>query len=568
MVRDVPYTGSRQVDVVGAVLSVVGMGGVVLGILVWQEGGEFVGLLMLIGAVALVLLARWLIRRKREKKVTLLDPDLFRQPNFTAGISGQMLQQVTLGGAMIALPLFFQMTLEYNALEAGLSLAPLSLTMFAAAVVAGKKAGDRRPAAIIRTGFVLTTLGIAIIIPFVPRADSGWYFVIPLAITGCGLGLLVSQLNNYTLAPIEEERVSEAAGVNSAAGSFGLSFGLAMAGGLMLAALSVSFTQMTENSEIIPAAQQQQIAAALEDDAEVMSNTQLEQQITGEPASGGGRGRGHQQRRPQPLAADRPAGAAPRRPARIRQLLPDAAPARPQAVVLTRRHGLRLTRCLRTPIRSAGELTVKVCAHALGPGEVVRSAAALPYRPPRRSTRRRHGSPSSASAAATRWVVSELWGVVPGSSWNCRANVRGDMSAGRASRSTLSAPARFSRIQASSGPRVSASQSRTWRAMNWAWPPSRCGGTRSGAPWSRDPRAVLLPHQLQRRVDAGRRPGAGHDVAVVDVEHLGTHLRLGIGIGELLGVAPVGRALAAIEQPGGAEDERCRAVGESIAPRS
>ena len=151
--------------------------------------------------MALVLLARWLIKRKREQQVTLLDPDLFRHPNFTAGVSGQMLQQITLGGAMIALPLFFQMTLEYNALEAGLSLAPLSLTMFAAAIMAGKKAGDRRPAAIIRTGFILTSLGIAIIIPFVPRADSGWYFVIPLAITGCGLGLLVSQLNNYTLAP-------------------------------------------------------------------------------------------------------------------------------------------------------------------------------------------------------------------------------------------------------------------------------------------------------------------------------------------------------------------------------
>ena len=115
--------------------------------------------------------------------------------------------------------------------------------------------------------------------------DSGWYLVIPLAVTGCGLGLLVSQLNNYTLAPVEEERVSEAAGVNSAAGSFGLSFGLAMAGGLMLAALSFSFTHMTEDSQVIPAAQQQQIATALEDDAEVMSNTQLEKQITGQPAA-------------------------------------------------------------------------------------------------------------------------------------------------------------------------------------------------------------------------------------------------------------------------------------------
>ena len=83
-------------------------------------------------------------------------------------------------------------------------------------------------------GFVLATVGMAAIIPLVPRVDSGWYLVIPLAHHRLGLGLLVSQLNNFTLAPISEERISEAAGVNSAAGSFGLSFGLAMAGGIML----------------------------------------------------------------------------------------------------------------------------------------------------------------------------------------------------------------------------------------------------------------------------------------------------------------------------------------------
>ena len=277
LVRDVPFTGSRQVDLVGAVLSVIGMGGVVLGILVWQEGGELVGVLLAVGVVALVLLARWLVRRQRAHRVPLLDPDLFRHPHFTTGVTGQMLQQIMLGGAMIALPLFFQMTLEYDALQAGLSLAPLSLTMFAAAVVAGRRSGPRR------TGFVLASVGIALVIPFVPRVDSGWYLVLPLAITGCGLGLLVSQLNNYTLAPVEEERVSEAAGVYSAAGSFGLSFGLAMAGGLMLASLSLGFTQMTQSSAVIPAAEQQQIAAALEEDAEVMSTSRLAEQITGQP---------------------------------------------------------------------------------------------------------------------------------------------------------------------------------------------------------------------------------------------------------------------------------------------
>jgi MFS family permease len=283
LVRDVKFTGPRQIDLVGAALSVVGMGGLVLGILVWQEGGEFVGLLMAIGAAGIALLAYWLVRRQRRDEVTLIDPGLFRFPHFTVGISQQLLQQITLGGAMITLPIFLQMTLEYNAMQAGLSLAPLSLSMFAIAILAGKKAGARRPSNIVLAGFTLATVGMAAIIPVVPRADSGWALLIPLLIAGCGLGLLVSQLNNYTLSPIAEERVSEAAGVNSAAGSFGLSFGLAMAGGIMLAVLSLSFTNMTESSTVIPPAQQQQIATTLEDNAQVMTNTQLEQLLTTEP---------------------------------------------------------------------------------------------------------------------------------------------------------------------------------------------------------------------------------------------------------------------------------------------
>ena len=93
----------------------------------------------------------------------------------------------------------------------------------------------------------------------------------------------MSQLNNYTLSPISDERVSEAAGVNSAAGSFGLSFGLAFAGAIMLATLSIVFTQMAQDSTVLPAAAQEQVANALEDDAEVMSNTQLEKQLAGQP---------------------------------------------------------------------------------------------------------------------------------------------------------------------------------------------------------------------------------------------------------------------------------------------
>jgi EmrB/QacA subfamily drug resistance transporter len=284
LVHDVPYTGPREVDPVGSVLSVVGMGGLVLGILAWQEGGESVGALLAVGGIAMGSLVYWLARRKRAGKPTLLDPDLFQSKLFRYGVSGQLLQQITLGGMMIALPIYLQMVLEYDAMQAGLSLAPLSLTMFATAVVAGKRAANRRPASVIRLGFLLVTLGVIVLLPIVPRATSGWYLVVPLVITGVGLGLLVSQLNNYTLSPITEDRVSEAAGVNSAAGSFGLSFGLAFAGAIMLATLSFAFTNLAEDSDVLDPAQQKQVATALEHDAEVVTNTALTEQLAGQPA--------------------------------------------------------------------------------------------------------------------------------------------------------------------------------------------------------------------------------------------------------------------------------------------
>jgi hypothetical protein len=188
-----------------------------------------------------------------------------------------------LGGLLIVLPIYLQLVLGYNALEAGLSLAPLSLTMFVVALVAGKRAGRRRPASLIRAGFLLAAASMVILIPLVPSADSGWSLAPSLVLAGAGLGLLVSQLNNYTLSPVSEERVGEAAGVNSATGSFGLSFGLAFAGAIMLATLSISFTTMAEDSDVLPAADKQRVAQVLEADAQVMSDAQLEELLAEQP---------------------------------------------------------------------------------------------------------------------------------------------------------------------------------------------------------------------------------------------------------------------------------------------
>ena len=260
------------------------MGGIVLGVLVWQEGGEAVGLLIAIGVASLATLAWWLQKRKREGKPVLIDPVLFASKIFRLGITGQMMQQISLGGMMIALPIFLQMVLEYNALQAGLSLAPLSLSMFFVAILAGRAGGQPATRQHHSSGLRRSlSSGSRSCCPIVPRADSGWWMAIPLAIAGSGLGLLVSQLNNYTLGPIEEERISEAAGVNSAGGSFGLSFGLAVAGAVMLATLAFSFTNLAESSEVFSPEEAQQVATALDEDAQLMSNTGLEEAIVGQP---------------------------------------------------------------------------------------------------------------------------------------------------------------------------------------------------------------------------------------------------------------------------------------------
>jgi hypothetical protein len=77
------------------------------------------------------------------------------------------------------------------------------------------------------------------------------------------LGLVMSQLNNYALSPISEGRVGEVARVTSATGPFGLSFGLAFVGAVMLATLSIAFTKLSDGSSILPADDKELIAEVL-----------------------------------------------------------------------------------------------------------------------------------------------------------------------------------------------------------------------------------------------------------------------------------------------------------------
>ncbi len=128
------------------------------------------GALMVIGLIAMGLFAWWLVRRNKQGKPTLLDPQLFRSKYFRLGITEQMMQNISLGGMMIAMPIYFQMVFEYTAMQTGIAIAPLSLSIFAISILAGRRVGKRRPARIIQTGFGILFIGVLLLIPIIPRA--------------------------------------------------------------------------------------------------------------------------------------------------------------------------------------------------------------------------------------------------------------------------------------------------------------------------------------------------------------------------------------------------------------
>ena len=187
-----------------------------------------------------------------------------------------MLQQIALGGTMIALPIFLQMVLEYNAHGGGpVARAAVADACSRVALVAGKRAGDRRPSSHHPRRVRAARRRAASCCSRSCRGPTpGWCLVVPLIIAGVAASACSCRSSTTTRSRRSPRSGSARPPASTRpAGSFGLSFGLAFAGAIMLATLSFAFTDMADDSTVLPPAEQEQVADVLEDDAEVMSNT-------------------------------------------------------------------------------------------------------------------------------------------------------------------------------------------------------------------------------------------------------------------------------------------------------
>ncbi|MET1043091.1 MAG: MFS transporter [Microbacteriaceae bacterium] len=306
IIADAPFIGRKpRFDWAGFILSAAGLILVVLGIVMASAYGLFTTrtdvvvadqvvlsagqvsptiILVVIGL--LVLIAFILVERRRYRKHrdTLLDLRLFSNRAVSAGSAVQLLQYLLLTGAIFALSLYVQMELNYSAIESGVTVLPLSLSVLVAAAVSGRVFSRRfSPRGVILAGFAITVLG-AVAMGFLARdATSGADFIVGLALIGFGVGTIASQNQNLIMSSVEPQRSNETSGVINTSQNIGASLGTSLAGALILSVFVMTATTLVNDNPAFTETEQSQLDTAVTEKAQIISDAQLTEVIAGLP---------------------------------------------------------------------------------------------------------------------------------------------------------------------------------------------------------------------------------------------------------------------------------------------
>ena len=182
---DTPAQPGVQLDLVGTLLSAVGLGLVVYGILrsgTWgfvrpkPDAPMLFGLsavvwLVLGGLVVLRLFLSWERRRIDQGRDALIDPDLLALRGLRAGLVAFFFQYILQAGLFFVIPLFLSVALGLSAIATGLRLMPLSITLLLAALGIPKVFPDASPRRVVQLGFLAIAVGTIVL---VAALDAGW----------------------------------------------------------------------------------------------------------------------------------------------------------------------------------------------------------------------------------------------------------------------------------------------------------------------------------------------------------------------------------------------------------
>ncbi|MET9724850.1 MFS transporter [Streptomyces zaomyceticus] len=278
-----------RIDLVGAVLSALGLGIFVYGVLRSDEWGwlqpkpdapAWIGVsmtvwLMMAGLLLVYLFLRWEARLVRQGREPLVHPALLHNRQLTGGLTMFFFQYLVQMGVFFVVPLYLSVALGLSALQTGARILPLSLTLLAAAVLIPRFLPDVSPRRVVRLGVVALLAGAVTLMAALDAEAGAEIVTVPLLLIGFGMGALASQLGSVTVSAVPDRESAEVGGIQNAVTNLGASIGTALAGSLMIAALTSSFLGAVERNEAIPAEVKSQAVVELQSGVPFLSDAQL-----------------------------------------------------------------------------------------------------------------------------------------------------------------------------------------------------------------------------------------------------------------------------------------------------
>ena len=288
-VTDAPVKVRSHLDLLGSLLWALGMGLVVFGVLrssEWgwilpaQGGPSVLGMspvlwLILGGFVSLRLFMDHVRHLEAAGREPLVSPALFANKQMTGGVLMFFFQFLVMMGLFFVIPLYLSVALGLSAIETGIKITPLALAMLIAAAGVPKLFPKASPRRIVDLGLVATVIGIVVLFSAMDVNASASIVTVPLILIGLGFGALASQLGSVTVSAVPDDQSPEVGGLQNTATQFGASVGTALAGSVLIAALTASFLSGIAQNPDVPKDLSSKASVQLEAGVPFVSDAQL-----------------------------------------------------------------------------------------------------------------------------------------------------------------------------------------------------------------------------------------------------------------------------------------------------
>ena len=208
--------------------------------------------LILSGGAVLWTFMWWETHQIARGSAALLDPAILRNRTLRAGLTSFFFQYFLQAGLFFAVPLFLSVALGLSAVATGVRLLPLSITLLAAAAGIPRLFPHASPRRVVRIGFLALFAGLVIMVAALDAGAGPEIVTWPMLLAGLGVGALASQLGSVTVSSVPDEQSGEVGGIQNTVTNLGASIGTALAGAVLISALTTTFLGGIQNNPDIP----------------------------------------------------------------------------------------------------------------------------------------------------------------------------------------------------------------------------------------------------------------------------------------------------------------------------